>query len=1059
MTRVLFSSVLLLLISAALHAQSPFKTKKEQKFYEKINKLYENGDYEGILDKEAEIIAYSAGREDTVAAVMNFFLGDSYLLWNDDLETAAEFFRQEYQIRKDIGQVDEGFTNTAFNLGYVLDELGYFSETEKIYLDLLKIDEELFGKASENYIYDAQSLLDHYIFTEEYQKGLALAQDIKKVVKKKTFEEAMLERFIGDFYEMAGESSKAEKHLLKAIDLLNEQGMYASIENVSFLVSLAGLYTNNGKLPLAEEVYLEAKDILKRLPEDWTDYEVRLNGNIALLQQFFGNYELAEEIYLDNLAKSEELYGKESINYAIETLELGNVHFFSGSLEKAHEYYNQSASILEQTMGKENLYYARILQNKAYILAKQEKFDAAIQTAKEAVSLTEDISGDNQYQTSFPYYYLANVYFMMGDLENARESYEKSLALRKKSVGKQHDEYSKATRSLATLNWEMNEFSDAKSYYAETFQNYFTQINTIFPILSEEEKSKFYYTNLRPAFEQYNSFIVETSRDEKELIGEMYNYQLATKGIILSATNKVKNAILNSGDEELISKYENWISQKERLAKLFSATDIPLDIRNAKIDSLTTLSNSLEKELSKLSTAFADNFAAKDMTWQDVRDQLKTGEAAVEIIRFRDFDPAKGGSFTEEVYYAALIVTPDTEDYPEMVIMKNGKMMETRYLSNYRNAIKYKINEDFSYKLFWRPIANKLEGIKKVYFSPDGVFNQISIYTLRNPATGNFTLDELEIQLVNNTKDLLAVNAGSAADRSYLFGYPNYNMGVIEQKQKESGASADKIIKAAAEDRAMRGASRGVRGSRGGDQGDLAELTRSGSLPRGLRGNMLRYMRSNAMLSLLPGTKKEVNLIDSLYAKKNAQAVTYLSNEALEDSIKKVQNPRTLHIATHGFFLENDQDHEGEKDTYVQNPLLRSGLILAGANSFISEGVISNEIPHDEDGILTAFEAMNLNLDNTELVVLSACETGLGEVKNGEGVYGLQRAFQVAGADAIIMSMWTVDDDATQELMTNFYEEWLSGKTKHEAFITAQKRLKDKWQAPYYWGAFVMVGN
>ena len=139
------------------------------------------------------------------------------------------------------------------------------------------------------------------------------------------------------------------------------------------------------------------------------------------------------------------------------------------------------------------------------------------------------------------------------------------------------------------------------------------------------------------------------------------------------------------------------------------------------------------------------------------------------------------------------------------------------------------------------------------------------------------------------------------------------------------------------------------------------------------------------------------------------------------------------------------------KDVLVENPLLRSGLLLANAKQAIAEG---------GDGVLTAYEAKSLNLDETELVVLSACETGLGDVKNGEGVYGLQRAFQTAGVATVLMSLWTVSDNATQELMTSFYENWLIKKqNKRQAFKNAQEQLREKFPHPYYWAAFVMVGE
>jgi CHAT domain-containing protein len=182
---------------------------------------------------------------------------------------------------------------------------------------------------------------------------------------------------------------------------------------------------------------------------------------------------------------------------------------------------------------------------------------------------------------------------------------------------------------------------------------------------------------------------------------------------------------------------------------------------------------------------------------------------------------------------------------------------------------------------------------------------------------------------------------------------------------------------------------------------------------------------------------------------------TYTKIQATEENFKTLDSPGVLHVATHGFFLSDvdvrDELATDETSAITNNPLFRSGLLLAGASA--------DRTGKTEDGILTAYEAMNLSLDQTDLVALSACETGLGEVRNGEGVYGLQRAFSVAGAKAVLMSLWQVDDAATQELMTNFYSHWLKGGDKYTAFRQAQLELKAKYPQPYYWGAFVLSGR
>ena len=228
-------------------------------------------------------------------------------------------------------------------------------------------------------------------------------------------------------------------------------------------------------------------------------------------------------------------------------------------------------------------------------------------------------------------------------------------------------------------------------------------------------------------------------------------------------------------------------------------------------------------------------------------------------------------------------------------------------------------------------------------------------------------------------------------------------------------------------------------------------VTRGGN--RAWRGGLLRYMRGDDGITVLPGTQVEIKKIAALFGE---DAAMHMEGEASERTAKAVDNPRVLHIATHGYFLEDEPVQRNDAQSYFSNPLLNAGLMLAGAENFLKTGAPIND--EGDDGILTAFEAMNLKLDETQLVVLSACETALGNVKNGEGVYGLQRALKLAGARSIVMSLWNVDDDATQQLMTAFYEEMLRTGDQQQAFRTAQQKVKEKYPSPFYWGAFVMVG-
>jgi CHAT domain-containing protein len=580
-------------------------------------------------------------------------------------------------------------------------------------------------------------------------------------------------------------------------------------------------------------------------------------------------------------------------------------------------------------------------------------------------------------------------------------------------LGKNHPDYARSFNNLAALYNRQGLSDKAEPLFLETQDAYFDLLKTQFPTLSEQEKGQLLKT-FNYNFELFHSFELKRKADNPSITGRQYNNLLALKGLLLQTSIQMQERILASGDADLINQFDQWQALKKQWNREIS---LPISERQAKgIDPNATLekANTLEKALSRQSVAFAQATDNTRYTWQQVQRQLAPGEAAVEVVRFEWHSQ----DWTDTVYYAALVVTPKVK-YPKLVLLSNGLELEGKYTKAYQASIQYQLEDEYSYQQYWAPIAAELGGVERVYFSPDGIYHSLSLAGILNPHTAQYLGDEMDIRVVGSTKVLAKPREEpNFQPTASLLGYPDYN----------------------------------------GDMPINAGKNNESEILQALTNDTTQRFFDGRNISLLPGTLKEVEQLKPLLTKAGIKAQSHTGQAATETLVKSLKSPRILHIATHGFFLKDLEKDYNEKmlmgmDQVVVkgNPLLRSGLLLANAKKALEDG---------SEGVLTAYEAVNLELKDTELVVFSACETGLGKIKNGEGVYGLQRAFQQAGADAVLMSLWSVSDESTQELMLMFYENWLQqGMDKRTAFRQAQAKLREEYPEPYHWAAFVMVGE
>ncbi len=903
----------------------------------------------------------------------------------------------EKLVLEKLGRETRAFGSTCFNYGNIFYRKGDFPGAEKWYTEAQTVWERNFGKQDLDYAKSLNNLAIVHWSTGRYEKA---------------------ERFY------------LEAKAIRETRLGRAHNLYAASLN-----NLALLYCTMGNYEKAEPLYLEARTIReKALVKDEPEYAQTLS-NLALLYHNMGNYEKAEPLYLEATAILKEKVGDQSADYAACLDNLALLYQNMGLYEKSERLFLEDKQIREKT--KTDPAYARTLNNLALLYYSMGHYEKAEPLYTEAHAIQEQTLGKEHLDFFGCLTNLANLYQSMGKLDQAEHLYLEAkedfeLALN----NREHPFYLNCLFNLGNLYTATGHYEKAESMFEQLANLNQSSLTKALNHLSERELNN-YLNKFSISQNQILSFaFTQTSGNRTSHISQVcYDNNLFYKGFLLHAADRIKRLALS--DTATTEKFNLLKSYERRLAAEYASPLSERDSTNIAI--LEEEVNSLEKDLARTVTGYKE--AIRQVKWQEVQANLKPGEATVEFVRYRYYTYKA----TDSTMYAALVLRPG-DAQPQFVPLFEEKEIAPLLGSAAGGNNFLKINALYTpktpggklkslYQLIWQPLENYLQGTTTVYCSPAGLLHRLNLAAIPD-AQGKIFGELRQLILLGSTRQLVSPNpdATNASNTAYLAG------GIRYDTDSTSIANANK-----------------VNSSRGLELSD-APTFQPDSISS-TRGSALDY---------LPATAAEVHNIGQMLTAANITARIdtgfYASEEAFRVLGEKSPSPRIIHLATHGYFFP-DPEHREQKPNnnfsqepvfkMSEHPMIRSGLIMAGAEQAWLTG---RHPKNQEDGILTAYEISQMNLSGTDLVVLSACETGLGDIIGNEGVFGLQRAFKIAGAKYLMMSLWKVDDRSTREFMTTFYKCWLTEKqTIPQAFRTTQREMRAKYPSAYDWAGFVLI--
>ena len=674
-------------------------------------------------------------------------------------------------------------------------------------------------------------------------------------------------------------------------------------------------------------------------------------------------------------------------------------------------------NIIKKVLGTEHPDYATSLHNLAEYYSELGNNSEAIRLCSEAMNIIKKVLGTEHPDYATSLHNLAGYYSELGNNSEAIRLCSEAMNIIKKVLGTEHPDYATSLHNLAEYYSELGNNSEAIRFLSQSTDILRNYIINSFSELSSELQKSLWSEKYAYCFNSYlPSFVFKTNASD--YVSELYDKSaLFAKGLLLNTSISMRKLILESGDSAILAKYDAIIANKSIYEKQLEKPikDIFMDL-----DSLRSVIISQEMELARESKVYGDFSHNLRINWKDVQQKLGDGDIAIEFMDF----PVIGSDST---MYVALTLKKGYSS-PHLI-----PLFELQQLKSVPENIYY--TRPKIYDLVWKPLAEELNGVNDIYFAPSGELHRIGIEYVPVTATESIC-DSYTLHRLSSTRQLAFIQDETKGKNAVLYGGLIYESKT--NPESRVGGSCDNDSQ---------------------DKRDFRVIQYANVDSLGLRGSF----------EYLPGTKDEADKIAHDLKGHSMPYLYFYGSEGTEESFKSLDGtkPKIMHIATHGFYLtQQDADRSSfarpmqleDRRTYHEDkPMTRSGILLSGCSPALDH----EKIPEGaEDGILTAQEISKIDLMGLDLVVLSACQTGLGDIISGEGVFGLQRGFKNAGAKTIVMSLWKVDDNATRQLMTSFYNHYLEGMPKEQAFRTAQSELRKEStlrQKKPDWAAFIML--